>query len=93
MDMMVRDSGERSVVKLLSRFVLEWLPYAASALIAAIIVPGLLSAHFHAAQPAKTMGSDEGVGAVEIVRGAHDALVNQAVSLSSSAEQVQFFGK
>jgi hypothetical protein len=39
------------------------------------------------------MGSDEGVGAVEIVRGAHDALVNQAVSLSSSAEQVQFFGK
>jgi hypothetical protein len=34
------DSGERPVLKVVSRFVLEVLPYALSALIVAIIVPG-----------------------------------------------------
>jgi hypothetical protein len=47
------DSGERPVLKVVSRFVLEVLPYALSALIVAIIVPGFLSAHFHATQPVR----------------------------------------
>jgi hypothetical protein len=91
----VRDAGDRSVLRLLSRFVLEVLPYAMSALIAAIIVPGFLSAYFHAAQPVKAVdGSDERIGAVEIVRGAHQALSEQMSSnLSSSALSRQFLGK
>lgn len=83
------------MLRLLSRFVLEVLPYAMSALIAAIIVPGLLSAHFHATQPVKPVdGSDDSSGAIEIVRGAHDALAEQTGSgLSASAVQSQLFGK
>jgi hypothetical protein len=94
----VRDSGERSVLRLLSRFVLEVLPYAMSALIAAIIVPGFLSAHFHAAQPVKAVdGSDARIGAIEMVRGDHGAFADQAGAvfsgLSSSAVQSQALGK
>jgi branched-subunit amino acid transport protein len=89
------DSGERSVLKLFSRFVLEVLPYALSALIAAIIVPGLLIGHFHAAQPNKAVsGIDTNVGAVELVRDAHEALAEQmSSSLSSSVVTRHFLEK
>jgi branched-subunit amino acid transport protein len=91
----MRDSGERSVLKLLSRFVLEVLPYALSALIAAIIVPGFLIAHFHAAQPSKAVeGADTSIGAVELVRDAHEALTDQmGSSLPSTALSRQILGK
>jgi hypothetical protein len=91
----MRDSGERSVLRLLSRFVLEVLPYALSALIAAIIVPGFLSAHFHATQPARAVdGFDGQVGAVELVRGDHAAFAERATSsLSASAPDRQVIKK
>jgi hypothetical protein len=38
------------MLKLMSRFVLEVLPYVLSALIAAIVVPGFLSSQFHGRQ-------------------------------------------
>jgi hypothetical protein len=83
------------VLKLVSRFVLEVLPYALSALIAAIIVPGFLSAHFHAAQAVRAVDGVEGkVGAVELVRGDHAAFADPAISsLSSTAAQRQVFAK
>jgi branched-subunit amino acid transport protein len=37
--------GERLMLKLVSRFVLEVLPYVLTALIAAIVVPGFISSH------------------------------------------------
>ena len=40
------------MLKLISRFVLEVLPYMLSALIAAIVVPGFLMSQFHGNQPA-----------------------------------------
>jgi len=90
----MRDSGERSVLKLLSRFVLEVLPYALSALIAAIIVPGFLIAHFHAAQPSKAAEGTDNTGAVELVRDAHEAFTEQMSSgLSSDALSRQILGK
>jgi hypothetical protein len=83
------------VLKLVSRFVLEVLPYALSALIAAIIVPGFLSAHFHATQAVRTMdGVGSTVGALELVRGDHAAFGEPAIaSLSSSAVQRQVVAK
>jgi hypothetical protein len=91
----MRDSGEQSVLKLLSRFVLEVLPYALSALIAAIVVPGYLIAHFHAAQPSKAAeGADTTIGAVELVRDAHEAFTEQMSSdLSPNALSRQILGK
>jgi hypothetical protein len=92
---MMRDSGERSVLRLLSRFVLEVLPYAMSALIAGILLPSLLSAHFHASQPTRAINAaDDKVGAVEVVRDAHEAFSEQMSSgLSSSVLSRQFFDK
>jgi hypothetical protein len=89
------DSGERPVLKVVSRFVLEVLPYALSALIVAIIVPGFLSAHFHATQPVRAVdGADSAVGALELVRGDHAAFAEPAISsLSSSAVQRQVLAK
>jgi hypothetical protein len=83
------------MLRLVSRFVLEVLPYALSALIAAIIVPGFLSAHFHATQPVRAAtGADNKVGALELVRGDHAAFAEPAVSsLSSTATQRQATGK
>ena len=77
------------MLKVVSRFVLEVLPYALSALIVAIIVPGFLSAHFHATQPVRAVdGVDSTVGALELVRGDHAAFAEPAISsLSSSAVQ------
>jgi hypothetical protein len=90
------DSGERPVLKVVSRFVLEVLPYALSALIVAIIVPGFLSAHFHATQPVRAVdgGVGSNVGALELVRGDHAAFAEPAISgLSSSAVQRQVLAK
>lgn len=83
------------MLRLVSRFVLEVLPYALSALIAAIIVPGFLSAHFHAAQPVRAVdGVDSKVGALELVRGDHAAFAEPAISgLSASAVQRQVIAK
>jgi len=83
------------VLKLVSRFVLEVLPYALSALIAAIIVPGFLSAHFHATQPVRAVdGVDNKVGALELVRGDHAAFAEPSTSgLSASAAQRQVIAK
>jgi hypothetical protein len=92
---MMRDSGERSVLRLLSRFVLEVLPYAMSALIAGILLPSLLSAHFHASQPTRAIDTaDDKVGTVEVVRGAHEVFSGQMDSgLSTSVLTHQFFDK
>ena len=84
------------MLKVVSRFVLEVLPYALSALIVAIIVPGFLSAHFHATQPVRAVdgGVDSTVGALELVRGDNAAFAEPAISsLSSSAVQRQALAK
>lgn len=83
------------MLRLVSRFVLEVLPYALSALIAAVILPGFLSAHFHATQPVRAAdGVDNKVGALELVRGDHAAFAEPAVSsLSSGAMRPQTVGK
>ena len=83
------------MLKLLSRFVLEVLPYALSALITVIIVPGFLSAHFHATQAVRAVdGVGSNVGALELVRGDHAAFAEPAISgLSSSAVQRQVVAK
>ena len=84
------------MLKVVSRFVLEVLPCALSALIVAIIVPGFLSAHFHATQPVRAVDSGVGsnVGALELVRGDHAAFAEPAISgLSSGAVQRQVLAK
>ena len=56
------------MLKVVSRFVLEVLPYALSALIVAIIVPGFLSAHFHETQPVRAVdGVDSNVDRKSVV--------------------------
>jgi DMSO reductase anchor subunit len=70
------------------------LPYALSGLIAAIIVPGFLSAHFHATQPVRAVDGVDKVGALELVRGGHAAFAGPAIaSLSSTVVQRQAAGK
>ena len=84
------------MLKVVARFVLEVLPYALSALIVAIIVPGFLSAHFHATQPVRAVdgGVGSNVGALELVRGDHAAFAEPAISgPSSSAVQRQVLAK
>ena len=83
------------MLKLVSRFVLEVLPYALSALIAAIIVPGFLSAHFHATQPVRAVdGVGGNIGAVELVRGDHAAFAEPVISgLSAAAVQRHVIAK
>lgn len=83
------------MLKLVSRFVLEVLPYALSALIAAIIVPGFLSSYLHATQPVRAVnGADSSIGAVELVRGDHAAFAQPTnSSLSSSTVRRQLLAK
>jgi len=84
------------VLKVVARFVLEVLPYALSALIVAIIVPGFLSAHFHATQPVRAVdgGVGSNVGALELVRDDHAAFAEPVNSgPSSSAVQRQVLAK
>ena len=47
------------MLKLVSRFVLEVLPYVLTALIAAIVVPGFLSSQLHGSQPSGALNSAE----------------------------------
>jgi hypothetical protein len=57
------------MLKLVSRFVLEVLPYALTALIAAIVVPGFISAQLHGAQPTgASNGAERALSAFELVR-------------------------
>ena len=80
------------MLKLMSRFVLEVLPYLLSGLIAAIVVPGFLNSHFHGTSPEGAVTVSESmVSALELVRQDHAAFApNQRLSaLSSSATQHQ----
>jgi len=66
------------MLKLMSRFVLEVLPYVLSALIAAIVVPGFLSSQFHGRQPVGAAnGPDSGITLV-FVRHDHAAYAPEA---------------
>ena len=57
-----------------SRFVLEVLPYAASALIAAFVVPGFLYSQVHATQAAVTpYVAGRGENVLEMIRLDHAA--------------------
>ena len=80
------------MLKLMSRFVLEVLPYLLSALIAAIVVPGFFNSQFHGTRPEGAEAVTENmVSALELVRQDHAAFApNQGLSaLSSSATQHQ----
>ena len=79
------------MLKLMSRFVLEVLPYLMSALIAAIVVPGFLNSQFHGTRPESAVTVSSTVSALELVRQDHAAFApNQGLSaLSSSAAQHQ----
>ena len=60
------------MLKLVSRFVLEVLPYVLTALIAAIVVPGFLSSQLHGSQPSGALnGAERAVSAFELVRDYH----------------------
>jgi len=60
------------MLKLLSRFVLEVLPYVLTALIAAIVVPGFLGSQLHGSQPSGALNSAESaMSAFALVRGDH----------------------
>jgi hypothetical protein len=58
------------MLKLVSRFVLEVLPYVLSALIAAIVVPGFLYSQLYGRETAGTP-APAGVSRVELVRDNH----------------------
>jgi hypothetical protein len=62
--------GERPMLKLVSRLVLEVLPYVLTALIAAVVVPGFISAQLHGAQPRG------GSNSVEITLSAYEVARN-----------------
>ncbi len=84
------------MLKLVSRFVLEVLPYMASALIAAIVVPGFLISQLHGSQPDGASNQADGtVRALELVRDDHAAFApEQALSRkSSSAVEHQLVAK
>lgn len=56
------------MLKLVSRFVLEVLPYVALALIAAMVVPGFLNSQFRGgARPGMTSIADSTVNTLELV--------------------------
>ena len=80
------------MLKLMSRFVLEVLPYLLSALITAIVVPAFLNSQFHGTRPEGAVTvADSMVSALELVRQDHAAFApNQGLSaLSSRAAQHQ----
>ena len=79
------------MLKLMSRFVLEVLPYVLSVLIAAIVVPGFLISQFHERQPVSAAnGPDSGI-TLALVRHDHAAYApGEGISrLSSSMGQRQ----
>jgi hypothetical protein len=63
------------VLKLLSRFVLEVLPYVLSAAIAAVVVPGFLSSQLHGSGAAATTSlAGSAMNTVELARRNHAAV-------------------
>ena len=57
------------MLKLVSRFVLEVLPYVLSALIAAVVVPGFLYSHLYGREAAgMPTSAGGGISVVELVR-------------------------
>ena len=63
------------MLKLVSKFVLEVLPYVLSALIAAVVVPGFLYSHLYGREAAGTpVSAGGGIGLVELVRHDHGGL-------------------
>jgi len=83
------------MLKLISRFVLEVLPYMLSALIAAIVVPGFLMSQFHGNQPAGDSNIADGtIRALELVRGDHVPFApRQTLSRRSSIAVDQLVAK
>jgi hypothetical protein len=71
------EEGERSMLKLVSRFILEVLPYVLTALIAAIVVPGFLSSQLHGSQPGALKRAERAVSAFELVRDDHSAYARE----------------
>ena len=61
------------MLRLVSRFVLEVLPYMLTALITAIVVPGFLSSQLHGSQPGALSRAERAVSAFELVRDDHAA--------------------
>ena len=59
------------MLKLMSRFVLEVLPYVLSALIAAIVVPGFLSSQFHGRQLVGAVNGPDNKITLALVRHDH----------------------
>lgn len=71
------------MLKLVSRFVLEVLPYMLSALIAAIVVPGFLYSKIYGREAAGTLTpTGGGVSVVELVR--HDDAVFETTQMFPS---------
>ena len=70
------------MLKRVSRFVLEVLPYVLSASIAAVILPGFLNSQFHGRGPASvTNTAASAVNTLELVRQEHAAFA-PALALS-----------
>ncbi len=59
------------MLKLVSKFVLEVLPYVLSALIAAVVVPGFLYSQLYGREAAGTSTPGGGISRVELVRHDH----------------------
>jgi hypothetical protein len=60
------------MLKLVSRFVLEVLPYVLSALIGAVVVPGFLYSQLYGRETAGTQTPDGGgISLIELVRHDH----------------------
>jgi hypothetical protein len=59
------------MLKLVSRFVMEVLPYVLTALIAAIVVPGFLSSQLHGSPNGALNGAERAVSVLELVRDDH----------------------
>ena len=70
------------MLKLVSRFVLEVLPYMLSALIAAIVVPGFLMSQLHGNQP--LTASNRADGMFRVLELVHDDHTPQTLFRRSS---------
>ena len=81
------------MLKVVSRFVLEVLPYVLTALIAAIVVPGFLSSQLHGSQPSALNRAERAV-AFELVRDDHAAYAReQGIPSQSSLMHYQLIAK
>jgi N-acetylglucosamine-6-phosphate deacetylase len=76
------------MLKLVSRFVLEVLPYVLSALIAAIVVPGFVNSQLHGTKPASAI-VDSTVSALELVQQDHAAFPPSKLLSAQSSSAIQ----